>query len=228
MTRSNLSVTPRTATGNGPNRRLRAGGTLPAVVYTKGKPPVAVHADPKAIVAHLKGPLGRNGSIDLSIEGEASPRLAIVQEYTVHPWKRTLEHVDFWEITPDTMLTITVPFGPVGKSEAEKVGGKVRFTRDDLVVRCKAADVPAKINYDMAALPAGDQNITVSKVPMPPGVTPYFKHDFSVIQVYMAKSAADAAADEAAKPAVKDAKKPAAKGGAAPAAKAAAPAAKKK
>ena len=53
MTRSTLSVTPRTETGNGPNRRLRAAGTVPAVVYTKGKPPVAVSADPKSIVAHL-------------------------------------------------------------------------------------------------------------------------------------------------------------------------------
>ncbi len=224
MSRSNLSVTKRTETGNGPNRRLRAAGTVPAVVYSKGKQPIAVAADPKAVVAHLKGPLGRNGAIDLAVEGEAAPRLAIIQEYTVHPWKRSLEHVDFWEITPDTILTVTVPFGPVGKSEAEKVGGRVRFTRDDLTIRAKAADVPAKIAFDMAALPAGDHNITVSKIPMPPGVTAHFKHDFSVIQVFMAKIVD--AAEEAAKAPAKDAKKPA-KGGA-PAKAAAAPAAKKK
>ncbi len=222
MSRSNLSVTKRTETGNGPNRRLRAAGTLPAVVYSKGKPPVAVAADPKAVVAHLKGPLGKNGAIDLAVEGEGAPRLAIIQEYTVHPWKRSLEHVDFWEITPDTILTVTVPFSGVGKSEAEKVGGRVRFTRDDIMIKAKAADMPAKVTFDMATLTPGDHNITISKIPMPPGVTAHFKNDYSLIQVFMAKVAAEA---EEAKPAGKDAKKPAAK---APAKAAAAPAAKKK
>lgn len=226
MTRSTLSVTPRTETGNGPNRRLRAAGTVPAVVYTKGKPPVAVSCDPKAVVAHLKGPLGRNGAIDLKIEGEAAPRLAIVQEYTVHPWKRSLEHVDFWEITPDTVLTVKVPFAGVGKSESEKQGGRVRFTRDDVMVRCKPGDVPAQITFDMGSLPLGDHNLTISKIPMPPGVTAHFKHDYSLIQVFTAKVSATAEADAKAAGG-KDAKKPAAKGGA-PAAKAAAPAAKKK
>lgn len=225
-TRSQLTVTPRTETGNGPNRRLRAAGSVPAVVYTKGKPPVAVNVDPKALVAHLKGPLGRNGAIDLTIEGEGGPRLAIVQEYTVHPWKRTLEHVDFWEITPETELTVTVPFAGAGKSEAEKVGGRVRFTRDDIQIRAKVADIPTKVTFDMAALPAGDHNITISKIPLPKGVTAHFKHDYSLIQVFMARTAEVAEGGDA-KAAGKDAKKPAAAAKAAPAAKAAAPAKKK-
>lgn len=209
--RSNLTVQPRTATGNGPNRRLRQGGVVPAVVYTKGKAPVPVSADPKAIVAHLHGPLGRNGAIDLQIEGEATPRLAIVQEYTVHPWKRSLEHVDFWEITPDTVLTITVPFSGEGRSESEKQGGRVRFTRDDIVVRCKPADVPARVTFDMTSLPAGDHNLTISKIPMPKGVTAYYKHDYSLIQVHLPKVVATAEVDAKGKDAKKGGKAPAAK-----------------
>jgi large subunit ribosomal protein L25 len=198
-TRSNLHVTPRHETGNGPNRRLRAAGLLPAVVYSKGKTPVAVTADPKAIVAHLHGPLGRNGAIDLQIEGEKDSRLAIVQEYTVHPWKRSLEHVDFWEINPDTVLTVTVPFAGEGRTEAETQGGRVRFTRDDIVVRCKPADVPARITFDMTALSFGDHNIHISQLPMPPGVTAHFKNDYSLIQVFVPKVSATAE-PEAAEP----------------------------
>jgi large subunit ribosomal protein L25 len=220
MTRPTLNVSLRAETGNGPNRRLRAAGTVPAVVYTKGKAPVSVQGDPKAIVAVLNGPFGRNGAVNLQVEGEASPRLAIIQEYSVHPWKRSLEHVDFWEINDDTLLTITVPFAGEGKCEAEKQGGRVRFTRDDIVLRCKAADVPKKISFDMAGLPLGDHNITVSKIPLPAGVTAHFKHDFSMIQVFMPKASAAAETDAKGKT---DAKKPAAK---APA-KAAAPAKKK-
>lgn len=218
MTRQTLTVSPRTETGKGPNRRLRVAGTVPAVVYTKGKTPLTIQTDPKAVVAVLNGPYGKNAPVDLKIEGEAAPRLALIQQYTVHPFKRTLEHIDFWEISEDTMLTITVPFAGEGKSESEKQGGRVRFTRDDIVVRCKPADVPSKITFDMTSLSAGDHNLTVSKIPMPKGVTPYFKHDYSLIQVFLPKVAA-VAEDAKGKPADK-------KGGKAPAAKAA-PAKKK-
>ncbi len=221
MTRPTLNVSLRAETGNGPNRRLRAAGTVPAVVYTKGKTPVSIQADPKAVAAVLNGPYGRNGAVTLQVEGEAAPRLAIIQDYSVHPWKRSLEHIDFWEISEDSVLTITVPFAGEGKSEAEKQGGRVRFTRDDMVVRCKAVDVPKKITFDMAALSAADHNITVSKIPLPAGVTAHFKHDYSMIQVFMPKATAAAETDAKGKT---DAKKPAAK---APAKAAAAPAKKK-
>jgi large subunit ribosomal protein L25 len=187
MTRQTLTVSPRTETGKGPNRRLRSAGTVPAVVYTKGKSPVSVQADPKAVVAVLNGPYGKNAAVNLKVEGEADSRLALIQNYTVHPFKRTLEHIDFWEITPETVLTISVPFAGDGKSEAEKQGGRVRFTRDDILVRCKPAHVPTKITFYMAALSAADHNITVSQIPMPEGVTAHFKHDYSLIQVFLPK-----------------------------------------
>jgi len=229
MTRSNLSVSLRTETGNGPNRRLRALGTVPAVVYTKGKAPVSVSVDPKAVIAHLKGPFGRNGVIDLQVEGEGAPRMAIIRQYTVHPWKRSLEHIDFWEITPDTMLTVTVPFAREGRSEAEKQGGRVRLTQDDIIVRCKPADLPAKVTFDLGSLPTGDHNISISKLPLPKGVTAHFKNDYSLVQVFMTnnateveaevKPAASADAGKGAAPAAKDAAAPAGKAATAPAAK---------
>lgn len=225
MSRPSLNVSVRTATGKGSNRKARVAGTVPAVVYMKGKAPVLLSADPKSVVSVLQGPLGRNAAIDLHVAGEAAPRLAIIQEYTVHPVKRTLEHIDFWEITPDTALTVTVPFAGEGKSESERQGGRVRFTRDDIVVKAKPADVPVKVTFDMGKLPVGDHNITISKVPLPTGVSAVFKHDYSLVQVFMPKAGgAPGEGDDEKKPAAA-AKAPAAK---APAAKAAAPAAKKK
>lgn len=221
MARPALNVSLRTETGKGPNRQARASGKVPAVVYSKGKAPVLLTVEPKAVVAVLSSPLGKNSAIDLSVEGEGGPRLAIIQEYTVHPVKRTLEHIDFWEITPDTELTVTVPFAGAGKSQAEREGGRVRFTRDDIVVKAKPADVPVKVEFDMTKLPPGDHNITVSKIPLPDGVKAHFKHDFSLIQVFMPK--AGGPSEEGEK---KDEKKPAAASKAG-ASKAAAPAKKK-
>jgi len=195
MARPNIKVSTRDAVGKGPNRRLRAAGGIPGVVYGTGKAPVAVAADPKEVVAVLNGNLGRNAAIDLEVEGEGGSRLAIIKDYQVHPWKRRIEHVDFWEIQPGQILTVTVPFKRKGRAEAERQGGKIRVTRDDVVVQCNAANVPALIEFDLTGMPAQDANIHISEIPLPEGVTAVFKHDYSLVQITMPRvSAAEAEA----------------------------------
>ncbi|MFT7583254.1 MAG: large subunit ribosomal protein L25 [Myxococcota bacterium] len=183
MARQTLNVNPRTDTGKGAARRLRAAGKLPGVVYAKGKDPVAITLDPKAVVAVLHGAYGRNTTLDLMVDGEKSGRLAIIKDYQVHPWKRIIEHVDLWEVDKDQKLILTVPFVRKGRTESERLGSKVRLTRDDIKVSCKAADVPAAVEFDLDGMPNGDHNITVSNVPMPSGVTAVFKHDYSLVQI---------------------------------------------
>ena len=151
-------------------------------------------------MAVLNGELGRNTPIDLMIEGEAVTRLAIVKDYQVHPVKRRLTHVDFWQVAPDQQLTLTVPFRRAGRSVAEKQGGRVNVVRDDIVVSCIADLTPAVVEFDMATLGAVDANITVSQLPLPAGVSPVYKQDFSLIQVIMPRiTAAEKEAEEAAK-----------------------------
>ena len=218
--RPSLQLALRSATGKGPNLRLRATGVVPAVVYTKGKDAVTVQADPKAVVAILQGPLGRNSAIDLQIAGEKTTRLAVIKEFQIHPVKRTIEHLDFWEITPETMLTVAVPFAGEGRSDSEKQGGRTRITRDDIMIRAKPGDVPAKVSFDLTKLAYGDHNITIGQIPLPSGVTAVYKNDYSLIQIFTTKSAEEKA-EEAEKAAKKDDKKAApaaAKAGAAPAA----------
>ncbi|PKN57334.1 MAG: 50S ribosomal protein L25 [Deltaproteobacteria bacterium HGW-Deltaproteobacteria-14] len=214
MARSTVTVSPRSEAGKGNSHRLRADGKIPAVVYGKGLEPVAVTADPKQLAAILNGELGRNTPLDLQVEGEGASRLAVIKDYQVHPVKRRLTHVDFWQVNADQKLTMTVPFRRAGRSAAEKQGGKVRVTRDDMQVSCVADKAPAIVEFDMATLPVADANITVSMVPLPAGVEAVYKHDFSLIQVTMprisaaeAAEAADAAAKLAAKGKVAKAKK---------------------
>lgn len=203
MARPNLAVSTRTAVGKGAAHKLRAAGQIPGVVYGQKKEARAVAADPKEVVAILHGKLGRNTPIDLAVEGESAPRLAIIRDYQLHPWKRIIEHVDLWEINQDTVLTITVPFRRAGRAETERMGAKVRQTRDDIVVACKPDAVPAEVVFDMSTLPTGDHNIHISEIPMPDGVTAVFKHDYSLIQLTMPR----AKVEEAAAPDKKKGKK---------------------
>jgi len=200
MARSNVTVSPRSEAGKGVSHRLRADGMIPAVVYGRGLEPVAVSADPKELAAILNGELGRNTPIDLTVEGEAAPRLAIVRDYQVHPVKRRLIHVDFMQIDVAQKLSVTVPFRRVGRSEAEKQGGRVNVTRDYIQVSAVADKIPALVEFDMGKVAPADANYTISKIPMPEGVEPVFKHDYSLVQISMPRiSAAEKEAAEAAK-----------------------------
>lgn len=195
MSRPTLTVALRSSTGKGANRRLRGESAIPGVLYGKGREPVSVVADPKAVVQLLNGTYGKNTVFDLSVEGEPAPRLAIIRDYQIHPWKRRVQHVDLWEITPEQKLVMTVPFRRVNRAEGERMGAKVRLTRDDVVVRVDANHVPAAIEFDLTPLGTTDANITISEVPMPEGVEAVYKHDYSIVQYTMPRIVAEEKVD---------------------------------
>jgi large subunit ribosomal protein L25 len=176
-----IEAVGRTATGKGPNRRLRADGSVPAVVYGVAEP-LSLSIVPKEMTRVLKGAWGKNTIIDLKVEGESGKRLVIVRDYQVHPWRRTLVHLDFWQITEDKPLIVEVPFVREGRSAGERVGAKVTQTTFDVKVRCLPANIPTAIVYDMTTMPSETLNITISQVPMPEGVEAVYKHDYNVLR----------------------------------------------
>jgi large subunit ribosomal protein L25 len=181
MSLPTLNATLRAATGKGPNRRLRAAGQVPGVIYGNGKEPTALCLDPKAVVNLLGGPLGRNSLAQINIDGDE--RMAIVQDYQVHPWKRKLIHIDFLEITPTTTLTLKVPFKRVGQSPMEKLGAKVEQHREVLKVRCTPANIPQSIDYDMTPITEEFAEVMASEITLPEGVEFRFDKDFKLIRL---------------------------------------------
>ena len=194
MSRPTIDATRRESIGKGPNRRLRAAGQVPGVVYGNGQEPTPLALQPKAVVAVLDGPFGRNSVVDLNVDGSA--RMAIVKDYQVHPWKRKLLHVDFMEITDSTKLTISVPFTRVGQAPAEKIGARVEQHRDYVKVRCIAAHIPAAIEYDMSDLVGDYAEVSISEVPLPEGVEALYRKDFQLFRMRV-PSAAELAAETA-------------------------------
>ena len=186
MERPTLNVSVRENTGKGHNRRLRASGEIPGVLYGQGKTPVSFSVGPKPVVAMLNGDFGKNTVMNVAIEGQSETRLAIVKDFQIHPWKRTLVHLDLWEIAESTPLSIEVPFRKVGVSAVEQAGQKVRITRSTVKVRCTAADIPVAIEYDMTTVEGDYAEISVSEVPMPEGVEPLFRKDFKLIRMKVA------------------------------------------
>ena len=194
MSRPSIDASVREGLGKGPNRRLRAAGQVPGVLYGNGNEPTALSFQPKEVVKLLEGPLGRNTVANVTIDGAS--RLAIIKDYQVHPWKRKLLHVDFMEITESTPLTLKVPFKRVGHSPAEKLGAKVEQHRDIVKIRCTAANIPAAVEFDMTTLVGDFAEVSISDVTLPEGVEAVFRKEYKLLRMKVPSAAALAAAEE--------------------------------
>lgn len=204
MSLPTMNAALRTDTGKGFNRRLRAAGRVPAVVYGNGKEPTAVSIEPKLVAKLLNGEFGRNTVMNVVIEGQSEPRLCIFKDYQVHPWKRTLVHVDLWEISPDKRLVLEVPFGRTGLHVTEKLGGRVEIIRRTIKVSCLPDKVPAIIEYDVSQEAEDSTGIRVSQLTMPDGLIALYKSDYAVLRIRPPKAeiaAAEAEEGEEAAPA---------------------------
>src|SRR5437667_11799595 len=94
-----VSAQNRTEKGKNVNRRLRAQGLIPGVLYGAKKDAVPVAVSPKEIGSILRSASGENTLFDLDLGG--SRRKVILKEFHVEPLKGRLLHADFYEVALD-------------------------------------------------------------------------------------------------------------------------------
>lgn len=151
-----LQARRRVGHGKGAGRRVRASGLIPAVVYGQGQEPVSVALDPKAVKAILLSPKRRNTTFQLEVEGGETTAFCRIGDIQKHPAKRTLVHCDIVRLDPTRPLKAKVPLALVGKSQAEVVGGKIRFVVREVVVEALPAEVPERIDIDITHVGVGE------------------------------------------------------------------------
>src|SRR5207302_646569 len=105
-TASTIAASTRHATGKGEVRRLRATGQIPAITYGKGLPSTPIAVSPKEVLGVLKSERGQNTVISLKVD--ARDLLVMIKDYSYHPVKRNLEHVDFVEVKLDQPVDVEV------------------------------------------------------------------------------------------------------------------------
>lgn len=151
--------------GKGFNRRLRAEGSLPAVVYGKNSN-MSVTIQPKALKKVLEEG-GINVLIDLAVEGDTEKkRTVVLKEHQEHPVKEGWVHVDFLEIDMQLVIKVQVPIVLVGHSPGEKQGGIVEHSLHLLSIRCLPGEIPVNFEVVMGDVLL-DQVVHVSDLKVP-------------------------------------------------------------
>ena len=153
-----LKTKIRTTTGNGPARRLRISGQIPAVLYGPKTEPVLLSVDKIDLEQVFKK--GGIGQVILNLviqqNGETTTRPAMIKELQTHPLSRNFIHIDFYEIKMDQKITAKIPVVTTGMAKGVEAGGILQIIRRELEVECLPLAVPESIEIDISDLDIGD------------------------------------------------------------------------
>jgi len=214
-----LTAERRTAIGRSAVRKLKAAGSVPAVIYGSKDKPEALQVSKRDINALLSHAAGENILVELEVAGTS--RLALVQEVQHAPVGGAVLHIDFHAVSQDEVIQADVPVEPIGIANGVKnMGGLLEQNLRSLAIECLPRDLPDVIRVDVSALDIGD-SIHVRDIQLPAGVTTRIQPDltaFSVLAPTVEEEPVAATTEVAAGPEVITAKKEEPEAGAAPAA----------
>jgi large subunit ribosomal protein L25 len=160
-----LKTKIRTTTGNGPARRLRMSGQIPAVLYGPKTESVLLSVNKHDLeLLFKKGGIGQV-VLNLVIQknGETLTMFAMIKELQTHPVSRNFIHIDFYEIKMDQKITAKIPVVTKGIAKGVELGGILQIIRRELEVECLPLEVPEFIEIDISDLDIGD-SIHVGKI----------------------------------------------------------------
>ncbi|MGE4293522.1 MAG: 50S ribosomal protein L25 [Desulfovibrio sp.] len=178
-----LTVNERTATGKGPNRRLRMQGIVPGVYYDQHGANIMVQVA-ETPLRKVYEKVGGSQVFHLNIDrgGKAETLPALIWRLKHDPVRPVLTHVDFFGVDLDKDIKVNVNVTTVGTAKGLKLGGKLEVFRDHIEVVCKPLDIPEHIELNIAELDVND-HIYVQDIQLPEGVTAVFEENFAVLGV---------------------------------------------
>ncbi|WP_394820625.1 50S ribosomal protein L25 [Pendulispora albinea] len=188
-----LSVSARLAAGKGEAKRLRKSGQIPAIAYGKTLASTPIAVAPKEVITILKSEHGKNSVIRVQLSG--AERLVMIRDYSYHPVRRELEHVDFVEVKLDEEIDVEIPLIATGKAEGVVKGGLLRQVYRTLPVRCRPDRIPLKIEVDVTPLELNG-HIFTQHLKLDEGVSVRLPAEQTLIAVVAPEK--DRSADEAA------------------------------
>jgi large subunit ribosomal protein L25 len=146
---------PRTERGKGAARTARRAGRIPAVIYGHGREPASLTVSAVDFDHLLKNVTGGSTVIEVEIDGTKVTTL--IRELQRHPVRRSIVHIDFYEIRAGEVITVGVPIHLIGIPEGVRNSGGVleQFHRE-LQIEVLPKNLPDVIDVDVTNLDLND------------------------------------------------------------------------
>src|SRR3990167_5304113 len=153
MTDFNLQAQLRTATGSSEMRRARRlEDLIPAIVYGGKHEPAMINLSQKKVLHALENEAFYSHILSLEIDGKKEN--VVIKDIQRHPYKPRIVHMDFYRVSADQKLNMTVPIHFIGGDVAPGVvnGGAVSHIISDVEIRCLPKDLPEFVELDISKL----------------------------------------------------------------------------
>ncbi|MDA3899857.1 MAG: 50S ribosomal protein L25 [Spirochaetes bacterium] len=168
-----LKAEKRSETGKNINRRLRASGMIPAVVYSHGVGE-SISVCQKEFTGLFKGHISESVILTLMIDGKEQD--AYIKDYQKHPVTDQMIHLDFFKVTDGEKIHTFVALEFVGSPAGVKKGGVFEPIEREIEVEVLPRDLLEKIVVDVTKLEIGE-SVHISDLKVPDSMS--FKQDAS-------------------------------------------------
>jgi large subunit ribosomal protein L25 len=151
-------------------KKLRKEGILPANIYGKNVKSLAVQVSLKDFLPIYKK-VGETGIVEVMVEGEKTPRHALIHNVQKDPVTDQPLHADFHQVSLTEKITASIPVELVGESSAvvQKLGVLIQ-PLSEVEVEALPTELPEQFTVDISGLKEIDQAITVGDLKPPAGV----------------------------------------------------------
>ena len=157
-----ISARSRGETGKGPNRRLRAEGFVPAILYGLDQTAVCLALNEHDFLKSTAKLGDEIAMYDLRAENAGvTSQLAVLREAQRDPVTERLVHMDFMRVDVTKPIDVDVAVHGKGLAEGVHAGGILEQMLRTIHIRCLPDLVPASVEVDVSELEIG-QSIHVS------------------------------------------------------------------
>jgi large subunit ribosomal protein L25 len=177
-----LRAEQRTVTGK-KVKHLRSNDIVPGIIYGRRIDPLAVQFDYRDLNYALNM-AGTSTAIQVYVQGQEEPYLAIFRDVQHHPIRRQIRHVDLQALSLDETVQVPVTVLIVGTAPAtEEAGGVLVQLLNELNIEALPTALIPAIEVDVSGLTEIGDSITVEDITPPEGVTILNALDETIVQV---------------------------------------------
>jgi large subunit ribosomal protein L25 len=184
-----IKATKRDIQQKSTGKDLKKNGFALATIYGRGNEH-SLAVDLKAF-NKVFSRAGKQEIITLEIEGEGSKEV-LVKDYQLDGIKRTIRHIDFYEIDRTKKIKTVVPIHLAGTPESVRLAlGVLEQIEHQLSIRAFPGSIPKEAIIDVSALELG-HSLHVSDIVLAEGVEAMGDHAKAVVTITAVEVEADA------------------------------------
>jgi large subunit ribosomal protein L25 len=154
MPSASLSAEPRTESGKGVARKLRAAGRVPGVIYGHARAVQSLSVVARDLDKLLSTIAAGSTVVQLTLGNATTSTL--IREIQRHPFKKAVLHIDFQELVAGEKVTVNVPLVYVGIPDGVRLSGALlEQIMHSVEVLADPTSIPNHIDVDVTHLAMG-------------------------------------------------------------------------